>query len=148
MDAVFRDIKLTRFFYNRRTHSMFSFGEYLSYDPIHQIVDIFVRNRHVVGMLYSKFYKRFFSVQKLRYGDNCVTVAATCCTRWLVGGYPPASGALVRAPPLATTSLTLILRFWLTRKLVIYTDNYRSKYREISSKVPILILTISDVLAT
>ena len=31
-------------------------------------------------------------LQISRYGDIRVTVAATCCTRWLVGGYPPASG--------------------------------------------------------
>ena len=31
-------------------------------------------------------------LQISRYGDIRVTVAATCCVRWLVGGYPPASG--------------------------------------------------------
>ena len=111
MDAEFRDTKFTYFFCNRRTYSMFSFGEYLLYGPIHQIVGIFVRNRHVVEMLYWKFYKRFFSVQKLRYDNNCVTMTVTYCARWLIEGYSPASGALVKTPSLITTSLYLYRYF-------------------------------------
>jgi hypothetical protein len=73
--------KLTRLYCNVKTLPILILRKEVSYASSHQVVDICIRIRHVVGMLYSKNYNGY-----RRYGDIRVTVVATRCARAYRGG--------------------------------------------------------------